>query len=164
MTGTAVEKGECAECGADIRDEAAFCYNCGGALNAEEIESTKVSEKSSAAWLRGDINEDPSTSDKDESTDVDKPNAMPAEDFEDAGVNVSQKTAEKESGNTKRIKPKIKMKSAANLRKKPKSFERRKVEVVWEERNSTANIWFIVMSVLITFFVGVLFFLAMYLK
>ncbi len=48
MTETAVEKSACESCGADVRDESVFCYNCGNAVKAEPPIVEKVDQKSEA--------------------------------------------------------------------------------------------------------------------
>ena len=162
MTGTAVEKEICTECGAEIRAEAAFCYNCGGEV--KPIDTSVASDDVSEAWLREDIKDESLQTEKPD--EVDKPIVMPLEvigDEVDEAVSYEE-TSVTEPKTKTRVKPKIKMKSAASLRKKPKSLERKTVEVVWEEREGNANVWFIAMSVLITLLVAGLFLLAMYLK
>ncbi len=156
MTETAVENNLCAECGADIRDEALFCYNCGGAVAAEDPADGGISD----AWFREDIakNEDlqidPVDDDQDE---IEKPedSGEPVPD-ETSGAEVKLKTKPKA-----KVRRKPKMKSAATLRKNnPKSLPRKKVEVVWEEKVNSPNLWFILASLVIVAIVGVLFYLA----
>ena len=47
MVETAVESSVCDSCGADIRDESLFCYNCGGPVTKmpETIAETAVSDE-----------------------------------------------------------------------------------------------------------------------
>ena len=44
MASVSVEKLECRECGADVREGTAFCYNCGGKLTpvAEDVAEVPV--------------------------------------------------------------------------------------------------------------------------
>ena len=44
MSETAVEIARCGACGADVRDESLFCYNCGASVTAEQapVAETKL--------------------------------------------------------------------------------------------------------------------------
>lgn len=57
-----------------------------------------------------------------------------------------------------------KLKSASALRKRKKPSRIKKVEIVWEERESSPNIWFIVCALILSAIVGGLVFLSFYLK
>ena len=56
------------------------------------------------------------------------------------------------------------MKTAASLRRKGKSFQRKTVEIVWEEPENAPNKWFPIVAILLILLVLVIFYLAMYLK
>jgi ATP-dependent Zn protease len=62
------------------------------------------------------------------------------------------------------IRQEDKIKSSMSTRRKPKSFQYKTVEVSWEEPENAPNVWFIAASLLLTFFVLLIFLLAMYLK
>lgn len=50
-----------------------------------------------------------------------------------------------------------KMKSAASLKKSAKSAEVKQVKVVWEEQDDSPNLWFLIVTILLTLFaLGVL--------
>jgi hypothetical protein len=57
-----------------------------------------------------------------------------------------------------------KLRSAAALRKKAKPTRLRKVEIIWEERDNSANVGFIVVTFILALIVSGLIFLAFYLK
>ena len=57
-----------------------------------------------------------------------------------------------------------KLKSAASLRKRTKSVQKKRVEIVWEEPESAPNAWFVLVGVLLTLFAVGIWLLAMYLK
>ena len=57
-----------------------------------------------------------------------------------------------------------KLKSASTLRKRAKPSRIKKVEIVWEERDSSPNMWFIVGALILSAIVAGLVFLAFYLK
>lgn len=56
------------------------------------------------------------------------------------------------------------LRSAASLRKKGKPARLKMVEIVWEEKEQSPNIWFMVMALLFGLFAAVLVYLALYLK
>ena len=170
MTDTAVENDLCAACGADVREEALFCYNCGGPLQAEE--GGGEHEAASDVWMRGDISGEDLADDK-ASEDYQESIPMPEEGLDvdaaepDEGSEAAEadEEADPDGSDSKPVnRVKRKRKSAASIRKKPEFVRGRKVEVVWEEKGDSPNIWFIVMSILVTVIAGILFYLAMMLK
>ncbi len=52
MAETAVEKGVCSTCGADIRDESQFCYNCGSSIVNEQTAIAEVEHEAIPAETR----------------------------------------------------------------------------------------------------------------
>ena len=62
------------------------------------------------------------------------------------------------------IQEDAKLKSAANLRRRTKSFQKKPVEVVWEEPENAPNKWFPLVAIVLILFVVAIFYLAMYLK
>jgi hypothetical protein len=42
---TAVEKAVCEKCGADVRDESLFCYNCGGSITKVAVTAVEHGPK-----------------------------------------------------------------------------------------------------------------------
>jgi hypothetical protein len=92
-----------------------------------------------------------------ESRPIAKPSDKPALDefFEKTDAQPLEKAS---------IKEDAKLKSAANLRRKAKSFQRKTVEVVWEEPEDAPNKWFPIVAILLILLVVAIFYLAMYLK
>lgn len=160
MTEAAVENNLCAECGADIRDEALFCYNCGSAVVAEDQADGGISD----AWFSEAIvkNEDSET----DSIESAKEEIVETDDIDEPGASEeSGKDFEPKAKPKTKIRRKPKMRSAATLRKNsPKPLPLRKVEVVWEENENSPNLWFIIASVVIVVIVGVLFYLSRVLR
>jgi hypothetical protein len=116
LSETVVEKAECPKCGADVRPDTQFCYNCGGPV-AKEI-----------------VNEAPATN----------------------GAAIS------ESGDEKRPAPGLR--SAREIKRRERVFERRTKEVVWEPVLATPNTQLIVVAaIVILFTIGVII-LAFYLR
>jgi hypothetical protein len=72
---------------------------------------------------------------------------------------IADKPLEKKS-----LQQEAKLKSAANMRRKAKTFQPKKVEISWEEHQNAPNIWFLIVAVILILFVVGIFYLAMYLK
>lgn len=173
MSKTLVEKKICDACGAVVRPGSGFCYNCGGAVAAHESlpksESNNVQKEASDAWRQSDLGEtsDFKTSNIDLKTTKLKEEVIEVIDLKPIGkpgdevLNPTLESipAEKPSG-----REEAKMKSAANMRRKAKSFQRKTVEVVWEEPESGPNKWFPIVAIILILLVVGIFYLAMYLK
>jgi hypothetical protein len=115
-----VEKAECPKCGADIRPDTQFCYNCGGPV----AEETK--------------NEVP-------------PTTPPTN-----GAAISGTVEEKVPAPT--------LRSAREIKRRERLFERRTKEVVWEPVLTTPNTQLIIVAtIVILFTIGVII-LAFYLR
>ncbi|MBA2737503.1 MAG: zinc ribbon domain-containing protein [Pyrinomonadaceae bacterium] len=146
-----VENQICESCGADVRPQALFCYNCGGSVagQTEKTENNNGNNKIGDRLLRDDIKEE-----------------------------VAEKTQPVESGEVRKIEEKerilkdkkpdvfeeAKLKSAASLRRKAKSFQKKQVEIVWEEPENSSNISLILVALLLTVFAAAIVWLALYLK
>ncbi|SRR5215204_961089 len=169
MAKTLVEREICDACGADVRPESLFCYNCGGAVSEPLPESaTNSNNRKETGGSRFQVGEA-------EKNDLKTTPLIQAtvENFESrpAAKPIEKPSAEQlfEKNEVKPIeKPSIqedaKLKSAANLRRKAKSFQRKTVEVVWEEPENAPNKWFPLVAIILILFVVGIFYLAMYLK
>lgn len=164
MAETLVETRICDACGADVRPGSMFCYNCGGSVSAESDNSRKKEKKTkvSNAWFKEEIaeNNDLKTTRLDKKTEektAEEPEEL--EKSEDLEENDSEVTNTK-SG----IQEEAKLKSAASLRRKAKTFQRKKVEVVWEESENTPGAWFVLIALILVLFVVLIFWAAIYLK
>lgn len=150
MAETIVENQICNACGVEVREGALFCYNCGGAVASEVLDEEK--EKVSDVWLRENIVENGKN---------DKITKQPEEELKEF-------TAVEKIADTPIQKPEIhteaKLKSAASMRRKSATFQKKKIEVVWKEHDNAPNGWFITVAIILTLFALVVFFLAMYLK
>ena len=62
------------------------------------------------------------------------------------------------------ISEQAKLKSAASLRRKAKSFQKREVEIIWEEPQNASGGRLILIALLLTAFAVAVVVLAMYLK
>jgi hypothetical protein len=52
------------------------------------------------------------------------------------------------------------LESAAAIRKKTKSIQPKKVEVIWEEHDNAPNVWFVLVAIFLTIVAVVILFLA----
>src|SRR5215210_6792017 len=124
MAETLVKNRVCNACGADVRSGASFCYNCGSSVIAEPLSPEKNGNN--------DVGE------KTEKF------LFPEKTFEDEKIQAveNKETAEKtEAEITAEAKPELK--SAASMRRKPKTIQRKRIEVAWEEPASAPNVWFL---------------------
>lgn len=145
MAETLVKNRVCDTCGADVRSGAFFCYNCGSSVTAASPErngSNDIGEKTEKM-------------------------PFPEKAFEDEKIpvveNKEKETNEKnEAEITAEAKPVLK--SAASMRRKPKTIQRKRIEVTWEEPASAPNVWFLLVAVLLTGLALGLWLLASYLE
>lgn len=143
----------CGKCGAEVRLNAFFCYNCGSQVVSDEvIAAEETSEEVSNAWFKETITETKIEPKKEKKIvdksgveltplAIDQPIAKPSIDFKADPI---EKTPE-----NKETKP---LKTAASIKEKPKSFTRKKVEVTWEEPRSAPNVWFLIVSLIFLLF------------
>jgi len=168
MAETLVEKKICEACGADIRPGSLFCYNCGGAVSEDlpEPEKNNNKKEASSVWFESDlaVNSDLKTTqlkketiEKIEDKPIEKPIEKPT--ITEFLEQTAEKTSEKPL-----IREDAKLKSAANLRRKAKIYQKKTVEVVWEEPENAPNKWFPIVAILLILFVVGIFYLAMYMK
>lgn len=57
-----------------------------------------------------------------------------------------------------------KLKSAATMRRKSKSYQPKRVEVIWEEHENAPNVWFILAAIVLTLGAVAVLYLAMQMK
>ena len=116
LTETVVEKAECPKCGADVRPDTQFCYNCGGPV-FEELEKESLSTN---------------------------------------GAAISKAEDEK--------RPAPGLRSAREIKRRERVFERRTKEVVWEPVLTTPNTQLIVVAAVVILFTVAVIILAFYLR
>ena len=164
MAEIAVENQICKTCGANVRPNALFCYNCGGSLaeSSVEIENKNGNNHGSNALIID--NKDGNNVlivDNNEKEAVEK-TFIVEKSVEDQKSVAAVKT--KPSDTKPSIAKDAKLKSAASLRNKAKSFQRKEVEVVWEEPENTSGVLLPLIALLITVFAAIVVILAVYLK
>lgn len=152
-----LEKQICEACGADIRPKALFCFNCGSQVASdEEVQAEEAnSKKISDAWFKEEIAPTPT---------------QPAI-TEVAGKTAKKKTVAVEEkaktdgkGKIAETSSSTKLRSAASLRDKSKSPEKKRVEVVWEEPSSAPNIWFLIVSLILVGFAVFILYAMLYIR
>ncbi len=153
MAETIVENQICNACGADVRTDALFCYNCGGAVATEPVAGDDDKKgKVSDVWLRENIVENG------------KNDSIPDKQKNDSEDSVTSESIFEKPDKKPDMQTEAKLKSAASLRKKSATYQKKQIEVVWEEYENAPNGWFIAVALILTLFaIGVLF-LAIYLK
>ena len=146
MAETAVENLICQTCGADARPNALFCYHCGSSVAPELVVALK--DRKNVGNVRfHKIADEEKNGDKSEQI-----KQTIVEEIEDKPI----------------LKPSLaeepKLKSAATMRRRSKSFQPKRVEIIWEEHENAPNGWFIAAAIFLTLFALGILYLAIYLK
>lgn len=152
MAEIVVENQICESCGVDVRPQALFCYNCGGSVAGQpEKTENNNGNKVGVVLLPDNIKENFAEN---------KRSVEPIGETQKFKVN--EETAIKDK------KPDVfedaKLKSAASLRRKPKSIQRKEVEIVWEEPERISGLGLTLIALLLATFAAAVVILAMYLK
>ena len=153
MAEIVVENQICETCGADVRPQALFCYNCGGAVaeQMEETENKNGNNKTSDDWRQNNFEEEFA-----EKTQIADPDSKVRE------IEAAENAVIKDK------KPDVfgeaKLKSAASMRRKAKSFQRKEVEIIWEEPENVSGIRLILIALLLTAFAAAVVVFAIFLK
>lgn len=155
-----IEKEICAECGAEVRPQALFCYNCGARVASETETETNGKAEVSEAWFQDNLNKDAKTNKLNE---VDLPIAKPDEPIEKPSDEFPAAPPKKRTEPAKEFE---KLKTAASLKQKNrvKTFQKKKVEVIWEEPAQAPNIWFIISAVVIAILSAVALWLMLWIR
>ncbi len=151
MAETIVENQICNSCGVDIRKGALFCYHCGGSVTPE-IASPKVNNvvDENQVSARENNTENGKKVNRTEIKSKLKNESASVEEIADKAMSKSE------------LQPETKLKSAASLRKKSKSVQKKKVEIIWEEYENAPNVWFILAAISLALFAFGILWLALY--
>lgn len=140
-----------------MRPGALFCYSCGESLQPKANTQLKDTKNVSDAWFREGLIEE-KNGNKAEQKELpklqevaEKPIPKPIVEAEKP---ISKPVAETDT----------KLKSAAAMRRKSKVYQPKKVEIIWEEHENAPNVWFILVTIVLTLIAAGIFYLAMYLK
>lgn len=139
MAEVLIENKLCSNCEADVRKGALFCYNCGKSV-APQLPLPVEKNGNDVLFRADDSGEEIPAPITTKTNKFDQPIEKPA------------------------VAEEPKLKSAASLRKRPKSIQKKRVEIVWEERENTPNVWFLAVALFLTVFALGIWLLAMYLK
>lgn len=156
-----VENQICETCGADVRPQALFCYNCGGAVGVQiektenKTESKNGNNKSGDVLLKNNFKEEI----KEETAE------KPANSESNGDVRKIEVTAETIKKDKKAdVFEEAKLKSAASLRRKAKSIQPKEIEIVWEEPERISGLRLTLIVLLLSAFAAAVVFLAISLK
>ncbi len=151
MAETLVENKVCQACGEEIRVGALFCYSCGSA----------VAPKSDAPRIESEISENQVVPEKKVAENGSKVASPKLAVPPDIQSNVLTDETEKPLVESELTKEKN-LKSAASLRKKTKSVQKKTVEINWQEYENAPNIWFVLTAILLFVFVAIVVWLELY--
>lgn len=160
MAEVLVKNEVCEKCGAAVRPNAFFCFNCGSQVVSDEIiAADEENENVSSAWFKESIT-DQKTEPALEQKIVDKsgveltPLAVKDTPISKPTISLSNEDNESKS-----------LKTAASIRKKAKPTSPYKnVKVMWEEPQSVPNVWFLVVGLILLIFAVSLVFAMLYIK
>lgn len=136
MSEILIENRICDNCEADVRKGALFCYHCGSSVAPDLPAAVRKNGKKTPARKDAGAH----ARDKKNNDAFDQPIEKPA-----AGAAPPLRTA-------------------ANLRKTPKSVEKKKIEIVWEEPETSHNLWFVLAALFLSLFALGIWLVARYLK
>lgn len=142
MTEKAVEKTICRACGADVRPGALFCYACGAAV-APAIALEANDNGASRAPARNQP-------DKPEPL-APKLNSKTRKVKKKIAADVAIRKPEGILPDEVQSKPKAELKPAAP-RRESRAAQKKTVKVVWEEAEGDANVWFIIVALVLVAF------------
>jgi hypothetical protein len=185
MAETLVEKKVCGECGAEVRPQTSFCYNCGKSVT--ETPDRDPTDEPSSIWFGETIISDgpepepePTHEPEDAVTEAFE-GLVPAEPATDPAEYETEKI-DREDLELENIEPETApdpdlldpihhslpvesgMRSAASIRRKAKTYQRREVEVIWEEYEGKSNLKYILITLLVVLFTVIVFWIAMTIK
>ena len=145
MAETTVENQICQTCGVDVRPKTLFCYNCGKSVAPEIVQDLPEPKNIVDEQFRENIAEG-----------------------KENGAGQSKVTDARETVDKPIPKPTVaeepKLKSATAMRRKPKTFQPKRVEIIWEEHENAPNGWFIFAAILLTLFAAGILYLTTYFK
>lgn len=141
MAETTVENRICQSCGADVRPDTLFCYNCGKSVAPEIVQDLPQRKNITDEPFRENVVEG-----------------------KENGSGLGRVTVVRGAFDKPIAKPisgeEPKLKSAAAMRRRPKSTQPKQVEVIWEEHENAPNGWFIFAAILLALFAAGILYLA----
>lgn len=152
MAETVVENLVCDACGVGVREDSEFCYNCGESISKEFYDSGR-DENDTSNDVRLVDQEIPETSNEDD-------NAVTANEV---GIVSPKENTDDVFFENSVTDARTRLETAASLRNKSKAFNKKPIEVIWEEPAKPSKL-FVFVSIVLTLFAAAMLFLALYLK
>lgn len=151
MAETIVENKICSVCGTEVRKGALFCYHCGSAVAPDIIalKADKINDENQVV-VKKDFTENGQKDKRKKLKDRPENELVSLEEIAENPILIPE------------VQPETTLKSAASLRKKAKVYQKKKVEIVWEEHENAPNVWFILAAFLLTVFAVAVMWLALY--
>ncbi len=126
--------------------------------------SENNNQKASNAWFQDDLVKD-ETEEGEFQNDEREDKLIADEDIIQAAETSELKSGEDTAEDEKEEKRDLsKMDSAANLRRRGKSVQKKRVEIVWEEHDNAPNGWFIFFAVVLTILAVIIWIISTYLE
>jgi hypothetical protein len=165
MAENVLEDFKCAKCSSAVRAGSIFCFHCGAAIEQPKKNKANVSD----AWFKESIVEgqEATLSVEPKGKPKIKPKAEPKNEPKievETKATVAEETIVDEQKAGELAEDEIQtdadlgeLKSAASIRKRPKTVGKKSVEVVWEEPEGSTIAWFVVaVLVLVAIAVGLI--------
>ena len=165
MAENIIEKVACTSCGTEVREGSSFCYSCGEPVSGKPLKAK--SKRSRKGSRNGRPVKETNRLDAEEPEQTIEPETQlveqPAETLAEP-IAVEEPVIEDKPGVTElAVEDSPKLRSAASMRQRTRTFERKPVEVMWVEREKPSWV-FIIVSLVIVGFAVMLLALALYLK
>lgn len=156
-----LEKQICESCGAEIRANALFCFNCGAQVASDEAVQADIEheEKVSNAWFKEELAEAPKAPQK--ATSPQKVKEKVSKKTKDE---VKVNTNNNGKGLDKQTETPVKLKSAASIKDRSKLGGRKTVEIEWDLPESAPNVWFLIVSFILLVFAIFILFAMLYIR
>ncbi len=156
MAETFVENQVCSACGADVREGALFCYNCGGAVASEiAVAKNEKNETIGKTQFQKTLSKENENGTQEKKSEIIRKQAIKDNFAKDATAKPIAKSNFREERE---------LKSASTLREKSKTVQPKRIEVIWEEHENTPNAWFILAAIAVAVLTVVILFLAVRMK
>lgn len=155
-----VKNSVCEKCGAEVRLNALFCYNCGGQVASDEevAAETQNGIKISDAWFKETIAEGQLA----QTTVTEKRTTTAVAEKED--IQAIPKPTESLTNDTFTRTKNEPLKTAASLRNKQRPTQKKKVEVKWESHENAPNFWFLTVAIILVAFAIFILFAMLYIR
>ncbi|CAN5229318.1 hypothetical protein BH10ACI1_BH10ACI1_35170 [soil metagenome] len=165
MAKTSIKKRVCTVCEADLRKDALFCYHCGGSVAPEILDSAANGDAVSGGWFREKMTDEEAKIKEAEKPKVtSKLDGKVVEKIDEPIEKPIDLPLEKPVEKTKEVEA-TKLKSAAEMRRKARTQQKKLVEeVVWEEYENAPNGWFLLVALILILIATGIFFLTIYVK